>query len=100
MKNLGIYVSKNIENDHLLLIKDFFNYDDLVVFSSAPQLVDDPNIGVLGPYYITFFDGVLIFTNKEDLHHNIKTIKTNEVFLLLDNTIVSIDKKEMINELR
>lgn len=99
-KNLGICVTKTVTAQQLEIVKDFFNYDDLVVFSSTPQLVDDPNLGVVGPYYMTFFNGILLFTDQQDLKNSIQNIKTNEIFLLTDNSIISIDKKEMINELR
>lgn len=95
MIKIGIYANISILPETITLLKDFFTYDDIVVFSSAPYHIDDPMIPVLPVYYMTFYDGILVFTSENDMKKYVNDVKTSNIFLLTSNTIINIDKKEI-----
>lgn len=100
MKKISIYSNANISNETVKTLYDFFGFDDIVIFSSSPYNIDDPSIAVLPSYFMTFYDGIVVFTSDSDIKKYISTLKTKNIFLMTSNSIINIDTKEMKHELR
>lgn len=98
---LGIHSNSVLEPDQLELIRSFFSsYDDAVLFTTKPHMFSNPHIAILPVFYMYFFDGTIIFTDEPSLQKNIRSVKSQDIFLLVNNTITNIDKGLMINELQ
>ena len=100
MKQIAVYSNNNISSETISMLKDFFSMEDIVVFSSAPYNIDDPSIATVAVYYMSFYDGIVVFLNESDMKKYVSTLKSSNIFLMAANSIISIDTKEIKNELR
>lgn len=100
MKQIALYSNYNVSEETISTLKTFFLLQNIIVFSSAPYNIDDPNIAVVGVYYMFFYDGIIVFTKESDMKKYIHSLKSEQIFLITANSIINIDKKEVPNELR
>lgn len=100
-KNIGLYLDRQVTQQDLDMVNKFFpNYDDFVVFSTIPRVIDDPKIATLPDFYLYFFNGIVIFDNEIAMKNYSKKISSTDIFLLANNNIISVDKDILNNELR
>lgn len=102
MNTIGIF-SNNLNKDlsNIIEIKKFFentnNYSDFTIFSNTSLGKKLFDISILLSFYVSFFDGSIVFLNIEDYTHYKDRIIGKPILYLDDTIINSIDRNIIKN---
>lgn len=99
--NLAIYTTDFFQQKSLIAeIKNYINKDYVDMFICTPVLNDvDSEYASLHPFYLSFFDGTVVFLNVDDyVEYKDKIIGSKILFIDINNNVSANFNKSMFKD--